>query len=356
MNNWKAIVVSILILLIFKYYTSLLYFIFNKEFTFYIALIKKRLGLHPLNPNYDITSHIFFYSFQQQKNAWVNSYPQVSNALLLRLKFLQPLIPPESNGKQREKLGDGGGCSFPCSIPQQSHHFSLCVSHTLLGKPKGLHSISHNRDRGKTGEEGKTRGRRREKKKTEVEGSHCFSRNSKCPAFWVFLISLSSELLCSGLEGVDVGEILPYIRHRPFSSSSSSSWSKMGCISSKSVVAKAYSPSPTRVEVSETNRSSSRGRSGLKILDSKANLDNERNNKFKKNSSKKSNGAFNLRVGLAQRSVEAEQNAVGWPPWLTAVAAEAIQGWVPLKADSFQKLEKVITEILFMFFLLCFIP
>jgi len=130
----------------------------------------------------------------------------------------------------------------------------------------------------------------------------------------------------------------------------------MGCISSKSVVAKAYSPSPTRVEVSETNRSSSRGRSGLKILDSKANLDNERNNKFKKNSSKKSNGAFNLRVGLAQRSVEAEQNAVGWPPWLTAVAAEAIQGWVPLKADSFQKLEKVITEILFMFFLLCFIP
>ncbi|XP_022634195.1 protein IMPAIRED IN BABA-INDUCED STERILITY 1-like [Vigna radiata var. radiata] len=119
----------------------------------------------------------------------------------------------------------------------------------------------------------------------------------------------------------------------------------MGCISSKNVVARAYSPSPTMVEISESIRASSRGHSGLTILDSKGNVDNERNNnsniKIKKNSSKKSNGSFSLRHGLVHRNVEAEQNAVGWPPWLTAVAAEAIQGWIPLKADSFQKLEKI---------------
>lgn len=98
------------------------------------------------------------------------------------------------------------------------------------------------------------------------------------------------------------------------------------------------------MKTSETIRASSKGRSGLTILDSKGNVDNERNNntnKFKKNSSKKSNGSLSLRQGLVHRNVEAEQNAVGWPPWLTAVAAEAIQGWIPLKADSFQKLEKV---------------
>ncbi|XP_050128949.1 probable serine/threonine-protein kinase At1g09600 [Malus sylvestris] len=35
------------------------------------------------------------------------------------------------------------------------------------------------------------------------------------------------------------------------------------------------------------------------------------------------------------------QVIAGWPSWLTAVAGEAISGWVPLKADSFEKLEKI---------------
>lgn len=39
--------------------------------------------------------------------------------------------------------------------------------------------------------------------------------------------------------------------------------------------------------------------------------------------------------------VEAAQAAAGWPSWLTSVAAEAINGWVPRKADSFERLDKV---------------
>ncbi|KAL7235711.1 hypothetical protein ACSBR1_019076 [Camellia fascicularis] len=35
------------------------------------------------------------------------------------------------------------------------------------------------------------------------------------------------------------------------------------------------------------------------------------------------------------------QDAAGWPSWLTAVAGEAIKGWVPRKADSFEKLDKI---------------
>ncbi|BBN68491.1 CDC2C, partial [Prunus dulcis] len=37
----------------------------------------------------------------------------------------------------------------------------------------------------------------------------------------------------------------------------------------------------------------------------------------------------------------AEQVAAGWPSWLSAAAGEAIYGWVPLKADSYEKLEKI---------------
>jgi hypothetical protein len=48
------------------------------------------------------------------------------------------------------------------------------------------------------------------------------------------------------------------------------------------------------------------------------------------------------RVGnLPRRCVEGEQATAGWPSWLSAVAAEAVQGWVPLRAEGFEKLEKV---------------
>lgn len=38
---------------------------------------------------------------------------------------------------------------------------------------------------------------------------------------------------------------------------------------------------------------------------------------------------------------QGEQIVSGWPSWLTSVAGEAIQGWVPRRADSFEKLDKV---------------
>ncbi|CAL9072078.1 unnamed protein product [Musa acuminata var. zebrina] len=48
-----------------------------------------------------------------------------------------------------------------------------------------------------------------------------------------------------------------------------------------------------------------------------------------------------FRLGNLHSYIEGEQVAAGWPSWLSAVAGEAIQGWVPLKADSFEKLEKI---------------
>ena len=50
----------------------------------------------------------------------------------------------------------------------------------------------------------------------------------------------------------------------------------------------------------------------------------------------------NFQVRNMNRCTEGEQVAAGWPSWLSSVAREAIQGWVPLKADSFEKLGKVL--------------
>ncbi|CAH8282620.1 unnamed protein product [Eruca vesicaria subsp. sativa] len=40
-------------------------------------------------------------------------------------------------------------------------------------------------------------------------------------------------------------------------------------------------------------------------------------------------------------SPEAELISAGWPSWLTSVAGDAIKGWVPRHAESFEKLEKI---------------
>lgn len=38
---------------------------------------------------------------------------------------------------------------------------------------------------------------------------------------------------------------------------------------------------------------------------------------------------------------QGEQVAAGWPSWLTTVCGEALNGWIPRKADTFEKIDKV---------------
>ncbi|XP_008219089.1 PREDICTED: probable serine/threonine-protein kinase At1g09600 isoform X1 [Prunus mume] len=47
------------------------------------------------------------------------------------------------------------------------------------------------------------------------------------------------------------------------------------------------------------------------------------------------------RIVSMPHGAEGEQTAAGWPSWLTSVAGDAIKGWVPRRADSFEKLDKI---------------
>lgn len=49
----------------------------------------------------------------------------------------------------------------------------------------------------------------------------------------------------------------------------------------------------------------------------------------------------NPRLSNPSNNVHGEQVAAGWPSWLSKVAGEAINGLVPRRADSFEKLDKV---------------
>ncbi|XP_041006170.1 probable serine/threonine-protein kinase At1g54610 isoform X2 [Juglans microcarpa x Juglans regia] len=47
------------------------------------------------------------------------------------------------------------------------------------------------------------------------------------------------------------------------------------------------------------------------------------------------------RVGRVPKATSGEQIAAGWPAWLSNAAGEAIKGWVPRSANTFEKLEKI---------------
>ncbi|KZV33291.1 putative serine/threonine-protein kinase [Dorcoceras hygrometricum] len=48
----------------------------------------------------------------------------------------------------------------------------------------------------------------------------------------------------------------------------------------------------------------------------------------------------NPRLSNPPKHIHGEQVAAGWPSWLSAVAGEAINGWTPRRADTFEKIEK----------------
>lgn len=49
----------------------------------------------------------------------------------------------------------------------------------------------------------------------------------------------------------------------------------------------------------------------------------------------------NPRLSNPPKHLQGEQVAAGWPSWLTAVCGEALSGWIPRKADTFEKIDKI---------------
>lgn len=61
----------------------------------------------------------------------------------------------------------------------------------------------------------------------------------------------------------------------------------------------------------------------------------------KKEIIEKANNRMSSSIVSMSNGERGAQVVAGWPSWLTAVAGEAINGWVPRRADSFEKLDKI---------------
>lgn len=77
-------------------------------------------------------------------------------------------------------------------------------------------------------------------------------------------------------------------------------------------------------------------------------LQNQESGNFSRPSSTGRSSTFSIKYG--GRFTQGENVAAGWPPWLCSVAGEAVEGWLPLKHDRFEKLEKVILIFLIKLF------
>lgn len=104
------------------------------------------------------------------------------------------------------------------------------------------------------------------------------------------------------------------------------------------------SKSNVRVEVSESlevganavENSNGNGGGGNEVVET-VKVEKEVRSK-----SERRKGKANPRLSNFAKNRHGEQVAAGWPPWLSDVLGEALDGWLPRRADSFEKIDKVV--------------
>ncbi|KAH0881534.1 hypothetical protein HID58_068928 [Brassica napus] len=82
-------------------------------------------------------------------------------------------------------------------------------------------------------------------------------------------------------------------------------------------------------------------RNGEAIVEDHKEENGDVKEKKPKGERKKSTTKPDPRLSNPPKNLPGEQVAAGWPPWLTEVCGEALNGWLPRKADSFEKIEKI---------------
>lgn len=123
----------------------------------------------------------------------------------------------------------------------------------------------------------------------------------------------------------------------------------MGCINSKHGASAALTPPRMAPRLSSSDydngpasfTSSLRKNSGFWEFEKNEEERREGQSRELKKLRKKVSNERPGKLTYGNRFVEAEQAAAGWPTWLSSAAPEAIHGWLPLRAESYEKMEKV---------------
>lgn len=122
----------------------------------------------------------------------------------------------------------------------------------------------------------------------------------------------------------------------------------MGCVLGREAQSNAVSEANGAEKRRDLSVNSSRKLGDVtKKTDNKVEVGNEEAPKEEKTDgsqlprSVKKKSRSNPRLSNPPNHVRGEQVAAGWPSWLSDVAGPALNGWIPRRADTFQKLDKV---------------
>lgn len=92
------------------------------------------------------------------------------------------------------------------------------------------------------------------------------------------------------------------------------------------------------------------------VVDVEKKNEEENGDKERKSKGDRRRSKPNPRLSNPSKHWRGEQVAAGWPSWLSDACGEALNGWVPRKADTFEKIDKVMMKRLYLFVFLfwCF--
>lgn len=114
----------------------------------------------------------------------------------------------------------------------------------------------------------------------------------------------------------------------------------MGCVFGREASAKPPPAEEKEVgEVRVSKKAEVSGGGGGVVTEEVRNGEEERSSRPK--GERRRSSRPNPRLSNPPKHLQGEQVAAGWPSWLSAVAGEAINGWTPRRADTFEKLDKV---------------
>ncbi|XP_076908756.1 putative serine/threonine-protein kinase At1g54610 [Bidens hawaiensis] len=102
----------------------------------------------------------------------------------------------------------------------------------------------------------------------------------------------------------------------------------MGCVFAKNTSTSEIK----KLDATESNPDNPNTRDEQQVVDQNGGKDKDRYRRRSKP---------NPRLSNPPNNIHAEQVAAGWPAWLSAVAGEAINGWTPRRADTFEKIDKI---------------
>ncbi|BFG15181.1 hypothetical protein CerSpe_014550 [Prunus speciosa] len=123
----------------------------------------------------------------------------------------------------------------------------------------------------------------------------------------------------------------------------------MGCVFSRQASAKPVGKDEDgEIRVSKKAEASggevTEARNGVSNSNDNSNngcKENEEERSSRPKGEKRRSSRPNPRLSNPPKNLHGEQVAAGWPSWLSAVAGEAINGWTPRRADTFEKLDKI---------------